>query len=641
MCGITGYWSIPPNANLQEIVKQLTDALAHRGPDGEGVETFDEGKLAFGHRRLAIFDLSDAGRQPMSYRDRWTITYNGEIYNFLEIRNELQKLGHSFASDTDTEVILAAYAEWGRDCLTRFNGMWAFAIWDAQTKELFLARDRFGVKPLYYLHQPRKHFAFASEIHAFRSCPELRLSPDLENIAALLHDPNCLAPFGLSPYRDLRILPAAHTMLIRENLAPTEPRLWWRHTSPPSPDSHTGDTFDTLLQDACKLRIRADVPLATALSGGLDSSSIYATLRSLSPRQKRSAPGSLHQCFSMSFPGHPEDELKYARQVTDFHRAPLNVVTPDLPRLADELLRVTTHYGDLSGTPILCVTPLYQAMAEQGIRVSLDGHGGDECLLGYPDMLASLLGLPATSPHPELATTLKAMTTHPDPPPSTHSISIASKLRIRLGRLKQSLLPPSASVRAPEASTMQDSPLPQALFGKQDILAPPILTEHQNHLRELKQSVEGIHLAAMYWERLPLILRNFDKASMLHGVEIRAPFLDYRLASHCITLPLSDKVNRGYSKHILRKTTQGKLPEPILRRKWKVGINSPILSWLKDPKVAVLFEEKTYDSFQKMKSIFKDKQSPDQAIPRVKDIHSPQQASHLWNLFNAAVLMDN
>lgn len=293
----------------------MTARLAHRGPDGQGLHV--DGSLGLGHRRLAILDLTPMGHQPMSYAaGRYWITYNGEVYNFLELRHELENLGHRFRSDSDTEIILSAYVQWGRECLLRFNGMWAFAIWDAHDKTLFLARDRFGIKPLFYLLE-RDRLAFASEWKAFLALPCFARRVDWSTFVTALLDPYCQEGIEECLLLGVRRLLPGHCMTV----TPHETRVfrWWNTlehlVEPPTGLQKQAERFRELFEDACRMRMRSDVPIGTSLSGGLDSSSIVCMLAE-SGRQPGKAENRLaedwQRAFIATFPGTPVDERSYA-----------------------------------------------------------------------------------------------------------------------------------------------------------------------------------------------------------------------------------------------------------------------------------------------------------------------------------------
>ena len=321
MSGVVGYWSYSSADLAAAVFAEFTHSLAHRGPDGFGIEHFPGARLWLGHRRLAIVDLSERARQPMSYAEgRYWLTYNGEVYNYVELREELRGLGHRFISDSDSEVILAAYAQWGQDCQFRFNGMWAFAIWDAREHRLFLSRDRFGVKPLHYCDHAGA-FVFASELKAFLTLPWIDGAFDPEILAETLADvygqeatPDTLLP-------GVRRLPAGHAMVVEAD-GSIQINTWWNtldHLPQPraSLDEQT-EEFRALFFDACRLRLRSDVPLATALSGGLDSSAIACTLAELGRRGVvEHAPKDWQRAFVACFTGTPYDERLHAKAVVD------------------------------------------------------------------------------------------------------------------------------------------------------------------------------------------------------------------------------------------------------------------------------------------------------------------------------------
>ena len=321
MCGVTGYWAYSSSNVAEEAFAAFTHSLAHRGPDGFGIEHFPQAKLWLGHRRLAIVDLTERARQPMSYAEgRYWLTYNGEVYNYRELREELRGLGHRFASDFDSEVILAAYAQWGQDCQFRFNGMWAFAVWDARERRLFLSRDRFGIKPLLYCDHAGA-FVFASELKAFLTLPWIDGSFDQQILAETLtniggHEST---PYTLLP--GVHRLQAGHSIIV-ESDGRAQIDSWWNtldHLPPPGANlQEQAEEFRVLFFDACRLRLRSDVPLATSLSGGLDSSSVACALAELGRRGAvEHAPEDWQRAFVACFTGTPYDERQYAKTVID------------------------------------------------------------------------------------------------------------------------------------------------------------------------------------------------------------------------------------------------------------------------------------------------------------------------------------
>jgi len=382
VCGIAGIWQLDGRHVEHATIERFIAALAHRGPDGQGVLIDDAGRLALAHRRLAILDLSAAAAQPMrSASGRYDITYNGEIYNFLELRTELESVGFRFRTEGDTEVILAAFERWGPDCLPRFNGMWSFAIWDLRDRSLFLARDRFGVKPLYVLVEPRR-FAFASELKAFLHLDGFEAVADPDALAArlaadfsghvLLHGVDCVPP--------------GHSLTVTPE--GTNGRRWWNTLdhlrSVPRDLATQAEEFRELLFDACRLRMRSDVPAATSLSGGLDSSSVLCALAAAQQRAgtNRQAPA-WQRAFIAGFPGTSQDETMYATLAAERAGA-----TPVVRQFSGNDFR--THidaylyqFEEIGGLFGIATWALYREMRRAGVIVSLEGHGGDELLGGY------------------------------------------------------------------------------------------------------------------------------------------------------------------------------------------------------------------------------------------------------------------
>ena len=541
MCGITGIWQRRGNVARASIAT-FTDAIAHRGPDGFGYSFHREDTLALGHRRLSILDTSEAGAQPMHYA-HLSMVFNGEVYNFLELRAELEQLGHRFGSDTDSEVVLHAYAEWGPDCLHRFNGMWALAIYDTRTETLFLARDRFGIKPLYYVDGPDR-FSFASETIAWKYLPGFERRFDEAQLQTAFTDPLLLAGRQATIYADIRPLPAGHRAKL--SARGFELEQWYAPPFSAPLDSRpvTDTELDRLaaeLRDhfdaACRLRLRTDVPLASALSGGLDSSSVYANVNRLLREERVSrAPSAARHAFTLGFPGSERDETAAAaglvRREDGRHHVVLSRHAP--ARIEALTRRFDTVYSD----PNYIVCELYAAMRRADFKVSLDGHGVDEMLFGYPHMIRELRRW-ATTQDPALADRLGHLLRHQlafqsTPPPRP-------LWRRALGRLRRQLRPaPPAAATAP-------------------VLAPHEILAHN---------------FSNYF--LPNILRNFDFASMQAGVEVRMPFLDHRLVAWVSRLPLRAHTDGWYSKRILRRAMEGYLPDDIRMDKNKIGIQAPL-----------------------------------------------------------------
>ena len=415
MCGISGILTFDGDTSEREVLA-MTKSLAHRGPDGEGVHV--AGPIGLGHRRLAVLDLEETGSQPMSFAGgRYWITHNGEIYNFLELKSSLQALGHCFRGHSDTEVILAAYVQWGEACQLRFNGMWAFAIWDAEERHLFLSRDRFGVKPLFYFFDGRR-LAFASEMKAFLPLPWFPVSFDPPAVTCSLANPYGLEPTEHCLLEGLKRLKAGHSLTVAQG---GEPRIhqWWRtadHLEDPPPNFKLQiEGFRERFLDAVRLRMRSDIPLACSLSGGLDSSSIVGAMMDIpeSSRDSSTRTGQPVTAFIASFPGTSHDEVSFAREVARNAGIAERVFDVDpsiLPAIFDRYVFQCEEIQSPNLGPWL----LYRELSEAGIRVSLEGHGGDELLAGYANQVqfardAALSPLPNPRRAVELTSILRRM----------------------------------------------------------------------------------------------------------------------------------------------------------------------------------------------------------------------------------------
>ena len=490
MCGIAGFAFGGAPVNADEL-RRFTDALMHRGPDGVGC--FVDGEIGLGHRRLAILDTSEAGNCPLTMRapDGRTIviTYNGEVYNFLELRKELERAGFAFRGTGDTEVVAAALLHWGNAALDRFNGMFAVAAWEPSARRFLLARDRFGVKPLYL--QAGKRLAFASELKAFLTLDDASPTVNERIFRLTLQDAGRVEGTEIETLlSDVVQLPAGHLLQLDAQGKGGISR-WW------NPDAHLRSAparydeqvaqFRELLFDAVRLRLRSDVPVGTCLSGGIDSSAVAGVMAALhsgkSGDLQRSASDWRH-AFVSTAPGSALNEQVHAKAVADFVRAESHYIAFDSAQANEVVLDSIWSSESAAGIAATPVWLLNRAIAATGVRVTLDGHGGDEVLGGY-------------TPH----------------------------------------------LRVPR--------------------------------RELNAYLDG----QITRDVLPGILRNFDRATMAHGIESRMPLLDWRLVTFSRALPPDAKLGGGFTKRVLRDAIQGLVPEQIRRRRSKVGFNAPLIEW--------------------------------------------------------------
>ncbi len=548
MCGIFGFVGKIP----REKAGACLDTLSHRGPDGRGL--FQQDAITLGHRRLSILDLSERGHQPMSTPDgRYWITFNGEIYNFVEIRKELSNK-YSFRSESDTEVILAAFELWGEECLHRFNGMWALAIWDTIEQKLFLSRDRFGKKPLFYTSL-NDGFAFASEMKALLPLltsisPNEELIRDTHRIFTYESTSDCLI-------RGIQRFPAGHRGWFHKGSLRLE--RWWNtldhipETLPKYEDQVA--RFRELFIDSCRLRMRSDVPLGTALSGGLDSSATITTMAHLAKTESTERMGqSWQHAFVASFPGSDNDETKFAQQVTDYIGIPSTVISVDPLKSIGMLAEYFRLFEEIYITSPIPFMLTYGAIKANGVTVTLDGHGADELFGGY---------------------TFNYLNALRDAGP------LSFKAKDILDTFYSSQFP-NANHLPPKLLfflNWQARDIAKRLLGRGRIAS--VDSGHPNWSRF--DHLNRILYVSSHETILPTLLRNYDRYSMANGVEIRMPFMDHRLVTFAFSLPWTSKIRNGFSKAIIRDAVADLMPKSIAYRKAKVGFNSPIVDWMKRP----------------------------------------------------------
>lgn len=390
MCGILGFWGEVDRSRFERAL----DRLEHRGPDGSGIWQDDHCPLTLGHRRLAIIDPTDAGAQPMHFNDH-TVVFNGEIYNFREIRSTLQAQGIRFSTHSDTEVLLAAYVHWGPSCLSRFNGMWAVAIWNHRERTLFLSRDRFGKKPLFYSFQQRS-LIFGSEMKAL--IPLMRRVGVNDNFAHLANElftyestDQCLIKgivrFPAGTYAILKPDDVEHGQITLIKFWDTLDNL----VEVPSSYEEQVERFRELFVDACRLRMRSDVPIGTALSGGIDSSAVACTMHHVANHiSGESLAADWQRAFVATFPGTSLDEREYAEAVVE-HIGAQGVYLPIDPAAGIEKLGDYLYlFEELYWTTPIPMIDIYRSVSSDGVKVTIDGHGADELLSGYDGFLKGL-----------------------------------------------------------------------------------------------------------------------------------------------------------------------------------------------------------------------------------------------------------
>ena len=552
MCGIAGIVNVDGRPVEQGAIERLTRLLAHRGPDGDGHWFNAERNVAVGHRRLAIIDPGPGGYQPMlSADERYVIVYNGEIYNFLELRLELEALGTKFRTQSDTEVILAAWQRWQENMLLRFNGMWALAIFDTRTRDLFLARDRFGIKPLLYAASSGR-FVFASEQRALVNSGLISTSIDVEVAKRQMIDVFGIEGGERTLYRDVRRLSAGHLLWLRDGRWTIQ--RWWSTLDHlpllPRTEAERVERFGELFRDAVALRMRSDVPIGTCLSGGFDSSAVICAMSAhekagMGPRDS----AAWRHAFIASFPGAANDERPMAEVAAAWAGVAPTIVEIGRQDALDELDRILAESDDIYITLPNAGWLLYRELRRQKVLVSLDGHGADELMGAYVQegdaggfFLRNLFA--------------RRMFDSPAAKRLIDLVRVATIKRRGYYFLRGGL----GAVPAPLNLTAEHDNLPREWGGL-----------NRRLYRMFHSTV------------LPTILRNFDRISMAHGIEVRMPFMDWRLVTYTMALPDAAKSSGGWTKWIARQAMQGRMPEAIRTGRRKVGFNSPMPEWLNGP----------------------------------------------------------
>ena len=561
MCGIVAL--LTPDAQVRsELIADMCDRIAHRGPDGFGtwIQRYDAYAVAFGHRRLSIIDLSASGRQPMLVAEgKVSITYNGEIYNYIELRDELIAAGMRFRTASDTEVLLAAYLMWDIECLAKLNGMFAFAIWDERRRQLFVARDRFGEKPLFYANPHGGGIAFASEMKALFAHPGVEPAPSQQ----ALHDYCEGTPDYVGDgtfFQNVRRVPAASAMLIN---AEGQIQRKWRYWTPDyTKRPHTGsdadlvDEFRHRLQRSLKMRLRSDVRVGACLSGGLDSSTLIGML----VRFDGGAEDVLNHTISARFDRDPTvSEGRYIDAMLSHVQRSGQFVSPDPSDFAAESRRLHWHHEEPVGSASTYLEWCVMRRArETGCPVMIDGQGSDELLGGYQSYFQLYqLDLLRRRRWVELYRNTRAFNTRMLGEAANY-VDSDRRFNARVGHSFRELW------RHWRAGTDPDNPTPPGV--------PPSRAGH---------SFRWQRAYAMVYESLPIQMHSADRNAMAFGVETRFPFLDYGFVDWCIGLPEDMLIRRGWQKYILRRAAQDLVPSPIQWRVDKVGFAAPQDAWLR------------------------------------------------------------
>lgn len=574
MCGIAGIWTDSQSKESSSfLIKRMTDSLSHRGPDGEGFWHNKYGNVHFGHRRLSIIDLSENAKQPMHFENRFTITFNGEIYNYIELRETLVSHGIKFKTSSDTEVVLASYSLWKEKCLDHFDGMFAFAIYDNVTHELFCARDRYGEKPFYYaIHDG--NLVFASEIKALWEYgipknPNDKLFFNYLEFDLVENPHDQRETF----YSNIYKLKSAHYFIYSGGLTITQKKYYSISIEQTCDDdiSTASNRLYELLSLSTKRRLRSDVPIGSSLSGGLDSSSIVALISAHSHR---------NHTVSARFKNFNKDEGKYIDIVSkEFNTIHHNVFI-DENSLLEDLDKLIYHQEEPFQTgSIYAQYCVYKEARANNLTVMLDGQGADEYLCGYDKDFSIFLF--------ELSKQKNEIELWKDQLYKNHNIKLElSSLEMlkyqfptlvrRLSQLKFSLLAKSQTGLTNDFFQANKN-LPFQQFGS---------------LKEtLKYEMDN--------QGLEKLLRFADRNSMAHSVEVRLPFLYHELIDYIFSLKSSLFLEQGWSKAILRQAMKQKLPNEICFRKDKIGFEAPHDKWTANNQLNEMFQDAHLDLVNK------------------------------------------
>jgi asparagine synthase (glutamine-hydrolysing) len=542
MCGLLAAFPKIDNG----IFNKCLSLLSHRGPDNTNV--WADSEIVLGHTRLSIIDLTESSNQPLScFEERYYIIFNGEIYNYLEIKSELQNKGYFFRTSSDTEVVLNSYIEWGEKSLNKFNGMWSFIIWDNEKKELFVSRDRFGKKPLFYYYNGHSYI-FSSEMKSIM--PYIKSIKTSKNFDWMIRNPFLYESTENTLIEGIKSFPAGYFGKLDKNMKLKKTRFWNlldNLVEVPRAYSDQVNQFKDLFFDSCKLRLRSDADYATLLSGGLDSSCISMTINEILKTKSTK-----QELFFTEFKNTPLDEFKYANNIAKKTNSNFNVIKVDPLKHIEDIYHYQFMFEEVYPTNILPMILTYKEIHNNGIKVSIDGHGADELFSGYGNILQAIWHYKF-----DFKKILEIVETHNLTLSSSNQFQKFSKFKIILEQLLRG-------------------------FSK-DILGLGYISKYKNENNYKKLDYFSKQLFVIFNETvLPTLLRNYDRFSMINSVESRMPFMDHRLVSYIFSLPIESKLGNGFTKRILRDSCKSILPIENYNRKTKIGYGAPMVNWLQN-----------------------------------------------------------
>ncbi len=591
MCGIAGIFNLQQQVHLSQI-KQMTDAIPHRGPDGEGHWINSESTLALGHRRLSIIDLTDDGKQPMHFSDgRYTITFNGEIYNYIELKEQLIKQGVKFRSQSDTEVLLALFSLKKEKCVEDLDGMFSFAIWDNVEKKLFCARDRFGEKPFYYHYVKGEKFIFGSEMKELWSYG----IPKRKNDKMLLN-------FFLNKYRldnyenpsetfflGIQKLEPAHYIYIDKNGTLTKKQYWdinTKNTNDSISFEEASEKFKELLYRSISLRLRSDVPVGSSLSGGLDSSTIVCAINKMNSNKNI-----VQKTFSARFKNFEKDEGYFMQQVIDSTNAEAHFTYPDEEAFVKEFQKLCYHQEEpFGGGSIFAQWKVMELARKNNVTVLLDGQGADEIMAGYLYYFQTYLYQLFQTCSPLYLNELASYQKMHNPNFKAFETKEGGAVQLKPNKIK-TLVKDIIRPVYRTAFTIQNQ---QLALNNNGFLTKEFQSQfNQNDV--IKNKFGGGLTEQLYINTrvngLQDLLRFADRNSMAHSREVRLPFLNHNLVEFLFTLPSHYKIHNGWTKYILRKSAEDILPKEITWRVDKIGYEPPQKKWMENPIMKDLVNE--------------------------------------------------
>ena len=572
MCGIAGIIGQTSGEPRAEALGRMLQVMSHRGPDDEGLWLDPDDLCGLGHKRLSIIDLA-GGHQPMANEDEsmW-ISFNGCIYNYEDLRRELRQGGHQFRTDSDTEVILHAYEQWGADCVTRFNGMWALAIWDRRKRELFCSRDRVGIKPFYYTWDGRS-FTFASEIKALLAAGAVKAKADPEALRQYVVFQFCLNDHTL--FEGVHRLPPGHNLLLRPGEPPAVSQYWdiQFDIDEAHDEAYFVDRLGHLLEDAVRLRLRADVQLGAHLSGGLDSATIVSLMRLLL------GDAAEIQTFTGAFGEGPQfDETAHAQTVSEAAGTQYNEIRPTSRDFVESIEKIAWLMDEPAAGPGVFPQYWVSKLAAEKVKVVLGGQGGDELFIGYARYLAAYLeecikgAVEDNAGQAEYVATLTTIV------PSLPSLQQYVPLLRSFWRERLFDEPAERYFR-----------LVDRFVDSRQLIAPDVRSGLGETFERFRAIFDSHGAAAMINRifnfdlkgHLQSLLHVEDRTSMAWGLESRVPLVDHRLVELMASIPPTVKFKNGRLKHLFRRSVQHLVPEPILARNDKMGFPVPLNGWFK------------------------------------------------------------